>query len=165
VSAIQIIRSGLLTLGALAFTQAFLLDVTAQTVYKSVDEQGNITFTDRPPLNLEDVELEAVAGLDISRTDTGGIARQNEESGKQAVADNAAEQMRANDDAEDAGIVAAEKEQRVAKCKNANERMTEYTKARRLYRTTGDGEREYLSDAELDAERSEAVRAVNEWCD
>jgi len=43
--------------------------------------------------------------------------------------------------------------------------VTKYTEARRLYRDVGDGEREYLSDAEVDAERSDSVRAVNEWCD
>ena len=100
------IRSGVLTLGALALTQAFLLDVTAQTVYKSVDEQGNITYTDRPPLNIP---VETVAGLDIDRTDRAGIANQNEESRKQAAADNAAKQMRADDNAEKAGVDAAKK--------------------------------------------------------
>ena len=156
------IRSGVLTLGALALTQAFLLDVTAQTVYKSVDEQGNVTYTDRPPLNMP---VETVAGLDIDRTDRAGIANQNEESRKQAVADNAAKQMRADDNAEKAGVDAAMKENRAANCEIANERMTKYSEARRLYHDMGDGEREYLSDAELDAERSKAVRSVNEWCD
>jgi hypothetical protein len=162
VSAIRIIRSGVLTLGALALTQAFLLDVTAQTVYKSVDDEGNVTFTDRPPRNLP---VETVAGLDISRTDRDVISNQNEESRKQAAADNVAEQMRADDNAEKAGVDAAAKEKRAANCEIAKQRVTKYSETRRLYRDMGDGEREYLSDAELDAERSKSVRSVSEWCD
>jgi len=146
----------------LLLTQAFLVDVSAQNVYKTVDEQGNVIYTDRPPTNMP---VEMVAGLDIARTDAEGISNQNEESRKQAAADNAAAQMRANQNAEEADMQAAVSETRKANCEEAQKRVTKYTEARRLYRDVGDGEREYLSDAEVDAERSDSVRAVNEWCD
>jgi hypothetical protein len=37
--------------------------------------------------------------------------------------------------------------------------------SRRLYREGEDGERDYLSDDELDNARAEAEKSVNEWCD
>jgi hypothetical protein len=162
VSSIRIARVSTWTVGALLLTQAFLLDVSAQSVYKTVDEQGNVIYTDRPPANMP---VEMVAGLDIARTDADGISNQNEESRKQAVADKAAAQMRANQNAEEAGIEAATSEIRKANCEEAQKRVTKYSEARRLYRDVGDGEREYLSDADVDAERSKSVRSVNEWCD
>jgi catalase len=146
----------------LLLTQAFLLDVSAQNVYKMIDEQGTVIYTDRPPANMP---VETVAGLDIARTDADGISNQNEESRKQAAADKAAAQMRATQNAEEAGMKAAVSETRKVNCEEAQKQVTKYSEARRLYRDVGDGEREYLSDAEVDAERSKSVRSVNEWCD
>jgi hypothetical protein len=146
----------------LLLTQPFLLDVSAQNVYKTVDEQGNVIYTDRPPLN---VPVETVAGLDISRTNSAGITNQNAESRQQAAADNAAAKIRAGQEAADASEQAELNEKRKANCEEANRRVTKYTEARRLYRDTGDGEREYLDNAEVDAERSDAIRSVSEWCD
>jgi catalase len=162
VSSIRITRLGAWTLGALLVMQAFLLDVSAQNVYKTVDEQGNVIYTDRPPVN---VPVETVAGLDISRTDSAGINSKNVESRKQAAADNAAAQMRAAHDDEDASKQAKIDEKRKENCKAAKQHVTKYSEARRLYRDTGEGEREYLSDAEMDAERSNAVRSASDWCD
>ncbi|MCP4001759.1 MAG: DUF4124 domain-containing protein [Gammaproteobacteria bacterium] len=157
----QIITVGRWALGVLLLP-VYLHDVSAQNVYKTVNEQGNVVYTDRPPANAP---VEILTGLDISRTDSARIASQNEESRKQAAADNEAARMRADQNAEAAGMEAKAKEQRKANCEIAKQRVTKYSEAQRLYYDKGDGEREYLSDAELDTERSKAVRSASEWCD
>lgn len=148
-------------LGILAIAQGFALNVTAQTVYKSVDDQGIITYTDRPSL---DYSLEVVAGLDIDRTNSRSIVSQNEEAGKQRAAENTANQIRKDQDIEKAALQANVKEERTANCELANQRLSKYSEAHRLYRDKGDGEREYLTDTELDTARTKAARSVDEWC-
>ena len=54
--------------------------------------------------------------------------------------------------------------ERAANCTAAQERNARYQMSRRLFRTTPDGEREYLSDEELDAAKAGAVADVAKWC-
>jgi hypothetical protein len=57
--------------------------------------------------------------------------------------------------------VAAEKERN---CAAARERADRYKVSQRLFRTLPNGEREYLSDAELDEARAKADADVANWC-
>jgi hypothetical protein len=159
--AIQIARSGLVTLVILALAQGFALNVAAQTVYKSVDDQGSVIYTDRPTV---DQLAERVAGLDIVLTNSGAITGQNDEARKQHAAENVAKQIRQDQDAEKAVLQAKTNEERAANCEVANQRLTKYSEAHRLYREASDGEREYLTDDELDSARTKAARSVDEWC-
>jgi hypothetical protein len=47
----------------------------------------------------------------------------------------------------------------------AKDRLSRYSEAHRLYRPGPDGEREYLTSEEIDAERAEAISSVGKWCD
>jgi hypothetical protein len=142
--------------------QGVTLSATAQTVYKSVDEQGNVTFTDRPPANQQ---VEAVEGLDIQSTDTLLVAAQNSDGQNRANAQDAVKQVRREQDGEAAGIEAQDAGERAANCEIAQGRFKKYAEARRLYKSTAEGEREYLTDAELDSARENAAMSVEEWCD
>jgi hypothetical protein len=129
----------------------------AAEVYRSVDAQGNVVYSDRPADNASVV-------VEI-RTQTPSVA---------AVAAsaraNAAPQGPAAEDVPDqATIEAAERaqlaEDRAANCRIATERNERYSTSRRLYRTGADGEREYLNDAELTQARNNASAEVARWCD
>ena len=133
----------------------------AQTVYKSVDEAGTVTFTDRP---VDGQSQEAVKDLDIVATDLGQITADNAAAAEQAGYDEVADEIRETQSQEDKELQAALSDQRAAACRAANARLEKYSNARRLYRELPDGEREYLNDAELDAERADAARAVDELC-
>jgi len=54
---------------------------------------------------------------------------------------------------------------RTENCSKAKTRLFTYETSRRLYRPLENGEREYLTDEELDSERAAAQKLVNEWCD
>ena len=42
--------------------------------------------------------------------------------------------------------------------------MTNYNQAQKLYKPGPNGDRIYLTDEELDAERADAQRVMEEWC-
>jgi hypothetical protein len=133
----------------------------AQTIYKWVDTEGITNFSAQPPL-----------GVNAERTST-----RLHEANRQALQtriDNSAERNAAvntrkqQDKEQAAETQAQDKEQqelRIENCAKAKTRLIKYNTSRRLYRQLEDGEREYLSDDELDQERTGAQQLVNEWCD
>ena len=159
--AVAISGKAVMLIGVLMLIQALAVTATAQNVYKSVDDEGLVTFTDRPPNNLA---AETVSGLDIDRTDRDQIDADKAEADEQAKYDQAAQDIREQQSKEDAELQTALNDQRNAACRAATARLEKYKNARRLYREQSDGERDYLNDDELDAERAEAARAVDELC-
>ena len=131
------------------------------SIYKWVDDEGVTNYAGLPP---RDTAAE-YAGIRLNRTDPQTL---------QARADghanlDKAKAIRKGQEAEDTQREKLSRQdiadQRVKNCRLAQERLTTYSQARRLYRPTEDGEREYLSDDELDAARAEAITLVEEWCD
>jgi hypothetical protein len=49
-------------------------------------------------------------------------------------------------------------------CQQARDKLQKYETAHRLYRPGADGQREYLTDEEIDAARVEARKSVDQWC-
>jgi hypothetical protein len=137
----------------------------AQTVYRSVDEVGNVSFADRPPMLQEPGDAPVdVLRMQIRLTDRNALAANLEEKAKTDEARAVAKEIRTQQAAAEANLQARQNEQRRANCELANARLTKYRQARRLYRDLGDGEREYLTDDELDAERAGAASEVSDWC-
>jgi len=150
---------------AMLLGMAVTLDLAAQTVYRVVDEAGNVSYSDRPPSTQQpgDRPVEAMR-MEIKLTDPATVAA-NRESAQRAAEDEAiADGVRDQQAVEDAAEAARQAEQRAANCKVAKQRFKKYSEARRLYRDLGDGEREYLSSEQIDSERVSAARSVDEWC-
>lgn len=151
-------RAAVLLAGILCF--GFMSNTIAQTIYKWVDDAGVTHFSERPPL-----------GVEAERTSI--RLRQPDRQALQARIDSAAEQraavatrkQHAEDQATEDEIRAKEDQQiRADNCEKAKTRLLTYNTSRRLYRPLESGEREYLTDDELDNERAEAQRLVDEWC-
>jgi len=134
----------------------------AQTasVYRWVDQNGVTHFTDLPP-DSADVQN---TGISFQRTDPTAVqerVNQNQEAAQTIrqrqteASQQTAETRRQNE------ISAKEREER---CEQARERNKSYDTAHRLYRQNADGEREYLSDDEIDNARAEAAKSVSDWC-
>ena len=51
-----------------------------------------------------------------------------------------------------------------AQCKAAQERYQKYIEVRKIYREDKDGQRTYLSDQEMDKERTDAKLQVDQLC-
>ncbi len=150
------LRSTLIT-----FMLAGLATVAAaDTVYKWVDGGGQVHYTDLPP-DQPGAKLLGVFERDMileSEPDA-GTAQSGPEfyessppTDEEATADATAAVQR------DLAAV------RVDQCQQAQERYKTYIESRRLYRETPDGQREYLTDAELTEARVQARKDVDEFC-
>lgn len=129
-------------------------------VYKWTDEHGVPHYSDQPPANAESETLP----IRYRRTDKTAVQnRLKADEASQAAGNLREEQEEAE---EDAAATQREKdlEQRAATCKQARERVTTYNQAQKLYKPGPNGDRIYLTDEELDAERADAQRVMEEWC-
>lgn len=132
----------------------------SQAVYRSVDESGTVSYSDRP--QGENVEEIFIA---VRSSANRPAPRQSASSGTQPQAAEQASQQ-PGQQAEAAGLTEEEiAQQRAENCRIATERLERYTVSHRLYRNLPNGEREYLSDAEIDDARATAAADVEEWCD
>lgn len=134
---------------------------SAQDVYKWVDENGVTSYGETPPDNATSVVRTDVR---YSRTDPGTVqARAVEQQAYKDALETRKRQER--EEAADASDLAAKNDRiREENCQTAMDLAQRYSTARRLYRETEGGGREYLTDQELDEERASANLAVNEWC-
>ncbi len=132
---------------------------TADSVYRAVDSDGQPIYSDRPLEGYQET-----FELDIRHSSGEAIKQQqaaNAEAQKIAgIRESQDEQLATEAAASDAAIAA----QNAANCTTAKARAEKYNSNRKLYKPLPNGEREYLSDAELDAARAEAANTVAEWC-
>jgi Domain of unknown function (DUF4124) len=149
--------SALVLASALVVTPAVAQQAT---VYKWTDDQGVTHYSDQPPV---DVESEALP-IRYRRTDRAAVQNKiKTEETRQGAEDLREEQ---EDAEEETAATQREKDlaERAATCKQARERVTNYNQAQKLYKPGPDGDRIYLTDEELDAERADAQRVMEEWC-
>ena len=130
------------------------------TVYKWTDEQGVPHYSDQPPVNAESEALP----IRYRRTDKAAVqARIKTDETRQGAEDLREDQ---EDAEEETAATQREKDlaERAATCKQARERVTNYNQAQKLYKPGPNGDRIYLTSEELDAERADAQRVMEEWC-
>lgn len=148
-----VLLTGILSLGVMS-------NISAQVLYKWVDDANVTHFSEQPPQGVE-AERTSIrihkSGYRTPRvqSDTSArnaaVATRKQQEKEQATE----EKSQANND----------QQNRVENCEKANTRLVKYNTSRRLYRVLEDGEREYLTDDELDNERAGAQKLVDEWCD
>ncbi|MFP6828996.1 MAG: DUF4124 domain-containing protein [Gammaproteobacteria bacterium] len=125
-------------------------------IYRSVDADGNVTYSDRPA--GDDVESIFIDTATATLVAANAADNEATEAGATAAEDEADEVVYAGPTAEE---IAAE---RMENCGLARDREERYLAAHRIYMGS-EAEREYLSDAELDGIRLQATADVEEWCD
>lgn len=129
----------------------------AADVYKYKDEKGNIQYTDKPPvlpaerLNVQSQKTDIVAAQARSqaavRANTPPPPSQDNPPEEEPKA---TPEQTAKDNADH--------------CAKARERYDKYMNSQRLYEPGANGERRYLSDAELDAARASAKASMDVLC-
>jgi Domain of unknown function (DUF4124) len=129
--------------------------LTAQEVYKSVDAQGHVVYSDRGA--TKSAEKTAVH---VDQPDPAEVARLAKE---QEVL-KAADQARAKQQAVDDKNRAAEEHRKQVACQNARNYYFRLVDARRLYKPTDNGDRAFYSDEDADALRQKAKQAMNDAC-
>lgn len=140
---------------------AMLLTMSAAAsaeVYRWVDGQGRVYYSDRP---AENAQLVTIASR---RTNREAVAARTQTAGAQRaqVAERDAQQRA--DQATANAVQQDVNKSREQQCKEAQERYKTAIESQRLYRVGKDGERQYLTDAELTEARVNSRRAVDELC-
>ncbi len=132
--------------------------VASAVVYKWVDAQGKVQYGDRPPdgVHAEVVEL---LGTHVGRAapadSAGGARNSNVVAREQAAQKDANLQQSVQQDVDQA---------RDKQCAEAQDRYRKLIDGRRIYKTGADGERQYLTSDEIDTERVNAKREVDQVC-
>lgn len=128
-------------------------------VYKYVDAQGRVQYTDKP-LTLPAERL----NVRSQKTDTVALQeRTDAERKRQEEADKARQEASGSKSDQRAAAQLSAKD-KAERCTKARERYDGYMNSQRLYEALPNGERRYLSDAELDAARSSAKVSMDELC-
>lgn len=124
-------------------------------VYKSVDAQGHVTYSDRPTAagaQKTDVVVQQADPREAQRLAKERMLLKAEDDQRTTKAA-AAEQAKAKQDSEKKQL-----------CDNARRHYNDIKDANRLYSVSADGNREYYTDAQADAMRTEAKRAMDAAC-
>ncbi len=122
-------------------------------VYKWTDAQGKLQYGDNPPdgVHAEVVELLGThVGHSTSTSSASGAPRT-------ASSDASAKEVKKTVDSDVA-------QARDKQCADAQERYKKLIEGRRLYKTGENGERQYLTSEEIDSERLNAKRDIDEIC-
>ena len=131
----------------------------ASDVYKEKDAKGNVVYTDRPealPAERLNVKTQQTDIVETRR-------RYDEEMKGYAESDKAA--ATSQQSAAKAKAAAPTAEELAKRCLDAQARYQSYMRAQRLYEPGAtEGERRYLSDAELDAAREFAKKSMDSAC-
>lgn len=134
--------------------------VSQADVYRYVDKNGQIQYTDRP----ETLPAELLAKIKAQRTDNS------------VVADRVAADLKARDAAakaqEAASKAAADKqkaaqitaEDKANRCTQARGRYESVTTTGRVYSLDAKGERVYMDDKQLEQARAAAKEQMDTWC-
>ncbi len=143
-----------------ALSASMLLAAQAHAdVYKYTDEKGNVHYTDKPStLPAERLNIQS------QRTDLVALQARQQEELERANAASQARQQTAAQKAEDRKTAAAMAADKAEQCKKARERYDSYMNSQRLYEALPNGERRYLTDAELDAARASAKASMDVLC-
>ena len=145
--------AGILSLGVMSNT-------CAESVYKWIDSEGVTHFSAQRPVGIE-AERISINSQPTNRQATQTRADTSAEKNAEA----ATRRKQNNEKATENKAQAKQDQQtRVENCAKARTRLETYSTSRRLYRELEDGERDYLTDDELDNARMEAQQLVNEWC-
>jgi len=128
-------------------------------VYKYTDPEGRTQYTDKP-LTLPAQRL----NVQTHRTDTNEVAQRSADELKNLQASDKSKQTPQSTAADKKQAADLTDKDKAESCVKARERYTGYMSSLRLYKPGANGEREYLSDAEIDQARATAKQAMEELC-
>jgi len=131
----------------------------AGDVYKYVDERGQTLYTDKPIPGAVRVASTAPRPNASSTR-----ASQQAASNQQLAASNQRISQNQNDQRVAANVAKDLEASRAERCKKARSDYNTSINSLRLYRTDKDGNRVYLTDAELSQRRIDNAKAVESIC-
>jgi len=131
------------------------LPALADQVYKAVDAQGHVTYSDRP------------TSAGAQKTDVAvqqGDPKEAQRLAKEHMLLKAVDDQRNRKTAADEQAKTKQNSEKKQLCDNARRHYNDIKDTNRIYTVTTDGNREYYTDAQADAMRTEAKRAMDAAC-
>jgi hypothetical protein len=125
-------------------------------VYKWVDAQGKLQYGDTPPDGVH-AELVELLGTHSARSTTTAPAATTAKATPTPAAP-------ANDQDTKKAVDEDVAQTRDKQCADAQARYKQLIEGRKLYKAGPDGERQYLTSEEIDAERLNAKRDIDTIC-
>jgi hypothetical protein len=124
-------------------------------LYKYVDKNGKTVYSDQPPATGDSKQIRVQAGpADAPAAKPAAEKDKAAQKGREADKDKGKK-------AEDA---AKEAQRKAAACEQAKIRYQALVDGGRIYKYTPSGEREYMSDEEIESGRTQAKREMDEAC-
>jgi len=125
-------------------------------LYKYVDKDGKTVYSDQPPANVDSQQLHVNTGVSSSNAPAGSAVARDKalEKGREADRDKA---KKAETEANNAKVA----EQ---KCAQAKQDYQTYQDGGKLFKYNKAGEREFLSDEEIEAKRRSSKADMDEAC-
>jgi hypothetical protein len=137
--------------------------LASAVVYKWIDAQGKLQYGDRPP---DGVHAEVVEGLgnhggrsEPARPPVASAGATSSQPAKSAATNNA------EDDSVKKAVDSDVAQVKDKQCADAQARYKNLIEGRKLFKAGADGERQYLTSEEIDAERLNAKRDIDTICD
>jgi hypothetical protein len=131
-------------------------------VYKFKDEHGNVLYTDKPStLPAERLNVQS------QKTDVVAVqARAQEEMKRMQEASGTGQQQQQAPDQQAAAQPTPQQsaQNKADQCAKARARYDNYMNSQKLYEQQANGERRYLTDAEIEAARASAKTSMDVLC-
>ena len=141
---------------AAALIMSLAVTIAQADVYRSIDAQGHVVYSDRP-----DTSTAQKAVVRVDQPDPREVAR----NAKEQEIQNAEETQRKKQQAIEDAKKALEDHNRQVQCDTARDHYYSLKDARRIYDRDADGNRVYYKDVDADAKREEARLAMVAACD
>jgi hypothetical protein len=139
---------------AIAILAALPVCTALADVYRSVDAQGHVLYSDTPTPGAELVRVTNHFATTSTVSSTPKSAPPKASNADADLARDAAARAVRNDVAQT----------RADACKKARDHYQQVVNSRRIYSTDTNGERQYLSDAEADQTRVNAKMTMDDAC-
>jgi hypothetical protein len=127
----------------------------ADQIYKSVDAQGHVTYSDRP--NASGAQK---ADVSVQQADPAEAQRLAQERQLLKAEDDQRKKQQAND----TRAKAQQEHDKENRCRVARDNYNNVKDVARIYKLDADGNRVYLSDAEAEAKRETARQVMTTAC-
>lgn len=138
----------LLALALAAATGAF------GQLYKSIDKDGRVIYTDQPPPDLKSTPIKVNPGQPAAPPKT-AVQRQKEQQQRESAG---ADKRKADEDA------ARRAKAKEARCASAKAQLRNLSEGGRFTKLDANGERVFLDEKQIEAERAAAQKAVDDSC-
>jgi hypothetical protein len=145
---------------SLAFCAALALSAVASAaVYKWVDAEGRVHYSDLPPSDQAQI-----VNIISRPTNREQIAARTSSDQKQRGAGGQQQGKQKQDQAAAQAVSADVAKSRAKQCDEAKERYRVAVDSHKMYKVGANGERQYLNDSELSQARLNARRELDESC-